>query len=268
MPPIRFHRVADPYGELANFAPYPILLGGARWPTSEHYFQAQKFVGTPHEEEIRTTTSPMVAARKARNRSRPLRPDWERVRNAVMLRAVDAKFSQHPALGALLLGTGDEQLVEHTPKDRYWGDGGDGSGRNQLGRTLMEVRADLRRRAPAVALWRSLLRPGRGWVLFEPDTVVVTADPVEGLVASAVETLARWGPVHPASPQGDFSVSQAEDGATWVISFDHPDILSVLSEEEAAGMAEVVVGLTGRGKRDEAAAKLRVLHVEPGDGSA
>jgi predicted NAD-dependent protein-ADP-ribosyltransferase YbiA (DUF1768 family) len=40
---IRFYSVGDEYGEFSNFAPYPITLGGKRWPTSEHYFQAQKF---------------------------------------------------------------------------------------------------------------------------------------------------------------------------------------------------------------------------------
>jgi hypothetical protein len=33
--------------------------------------------------------------------------------------------------------------VEHTTNDRYWGDGGDGSGKNRLGALLMELRAEL-----------------------------------------------------------------------------------------------------------------------------
>lgn len=40
--PIRFYRTSDPYGCLSNFAAYPIELDGKAWPTSEHYFQAQK----------------------------------------------------------------------------------------------------------------------------------------------------------------------------------------------------------------------------------
>jgi N-glycosidase YbiA len=34
------------------------------------------------------------------------------------------------------------QLVEHTANDSYWGDGGDGSGRNRLGALLEQVRAE------------------------------------------------------------------------------------------------------------------------------
>lgn len=43
----------------------------------------------------------------------------------------------------LLIGTGDARLVEHTDRDSFWGDGGDGRGKNMLGRILMVVRAEL-----------------------------------------------------------------------------------------------------------------------------
>jgi ribA/ribD-fused uncharacterized protein len=62
-----------------------------------------------------------------------------------MRRAVTAKFTQHQELGTLLLSTGEAKIVEHTENDDYWGDGGDGSGKNMLGRILMQVREALRR---------------------------------------------------------------------------------------------------------------------------
>ncbi|EGK11034.1 NADAR family protein [Kroppenstedtia eburnea] len=142
---IRFYRVKEAYGCFSNFAPFPIELKGKTWPTSEHYFQAQKFVGTRWEEVIRLENSPMTAARKGRSRALPLRPDWEDVKDRIMREAVVAKFTQHPDLGQVLLGTEDAVLVEHTANDRYWGDGGDGSGKNRLGEILMEVREQLRR---------------------------------------------------------------------------------------------------------------------------
>jgi ribA/ribD-fused uncharacterized protein len=61
-----------------------------------------------------------------------------------MREALWAKFTQHPELRSLLLSTGDETIVEHTENDNYWGDGGDGSGRNRLGVLLMELREKLR----------------------------------------------------------------------------------------------------------------------------
>jgi hypothetical protein len=144
MDAILFYATRDPYGELSNFAPFPIRLQEKVWPTSEHYFQGQKFAGTRDEEEVRRAGSPMIAARMGRSRSRPLRKDWERVKDQVMLEALRAKFAQHDGLRELLLGTGDARLVEHTSNDRYWADGGDGTGRNQLGELLMKVRSELK----------------------------------------------------------------------------------------------------------------------------
>jgi ribA/ribD-fused uncharacterized protein len=141
---IDFYSTEDPYGEFSNFAGFPIEVDGKTWPTSEHYFQAQKFVGTPHEEELRSIASPMKVARAGRERTRPLRPDWEEAKDDVMRRALRAKFTQHDELRELLLGTGDAELVEHTRNDSYWGDGGDRTGRNMLGKLLMELRAALR----------------------------------------------------------------------------------------------------------------------------
>jgi ribA/ribD-fused uncharacterized protein len=141
---IRFYSVGDAYGEFSNFAAFPITLAGKRWPTSEHYFQAQKFDDARLREKIRKAKTPMIAARLGRDRSAPLRHDWESVKVQIMTEAVLAKFTQHDDLRALLLATEDALLVEHTENDAYWGDGGDGSGKNMLGRVLMRVREQLR----------------------------------------------------------------------------------------------------------------------------
>lgn len=141
---IRFYRVNDAYGEFSNFAPFPIEIDGKSWPTSEHYFQAQKFPGTPHEEAVRLAKSPDAAARMGRNRNLPLRPDWESVKDDVMRKAVMAKFTQHLNLKSQLIATGDAELIEATTSDYYWGCGEQGSGKNMLGHILMSVRTELR----------------------------------------------------------------------------------------------------------------------------
>jgi ribA/ribD-fused uncharacterized protein len=145
---IHFYSASGEYGCFSNFSPHPIMLKGKTWPTSEHYFQAQKYAGTPDEEEVRQANSPMIAARMGRSRKRPLRKDWESVKDSIMLEAVLAKFTQHADLREILLGTGDAKIVEHTENDAYWGDGGDGGGRNKLGRILMDLRRELRSGSP------------------------------------------------------------------------------------------------------------------------
>lgn len=141
---IHFYRTGDPYGELSNFAAFPIDLSGERWPTSEHYFQAQKFLRESDRQDIRVEPSPMRAAKIGRDRSRPIQSEWDAVKDEVMLKALRAKFTQHESLRTLLLGTNDAELVEHTANDRYWADGGDGTGANMLGKLLMQVREELR----------------------------------------------------------------------------------------------------------------------------
>lgn len=141
---INFYSTQGDYGCFSNFSRHSIFLKGKRWPTSEHFFQAQKFAGTDHEEEVRKAKTPSLAANLGRSRKLPLRRDWESVKDQVMLEALRAKFTQHDELKAILLGTGDAKLVEHTERDSYWGDGGDGSGKNRLGLLLMQLREELR----------------------------------------------------------------------------------------------------------------------------
>jgi N-glycosidase YbiA len=134
----------NPYGCFSNFSRHGFELDGVYWPTSEHCFQAQKFVGTSHAEAIRNAPTPKLAAEMGRDRSRPLRSDWEQIKDDVMHRAVLRKFETHPDIQALLLSTGDEMIVENAPGDYYWGCGKDGTGQNKLGQTLIKVRESLR----------------------------------------------------------------------------------------------------------------------------
>lgn len=139
---INFYSVSDQYGEFSNFAPYPIKLKGKVWKTTEHYFQAQKFAGSPQEEKIRKASSPMMAAELGRSRKVRMRKNWDNMRDNVMYEALKAKFTQHEELKTLLLSTADKVLVEHTENDDYWGDGGNGKGKNKLGKLLMKLRAE------------------------------------------------------------------------------------------------------------------------------
>jgi ribA/ribD-fused uncharacterized protein len=143
---IYFYSTRDkPYGCFSNFSPHGFELDGEWWPTSEHYFQAQKFVGTPHAQKIRQASTPMRAAELGRDRRHTLRPDWDQVKDGVMRRAILRKFETHPEIRAMLLATGDDIIVENAPRDYYWGCGADGTGQNMLGKILMEVRETLRR---------------------------------------------------------------------------------------------------------------------------
>jgi len=144
--PIYFYSTRDAYGCFSNFSAHAIELKGKRWPTSEHYFQAQNFAGTEHEELVRLAKTPKQAAEIGRDRSRPLRPDWEQVKDEVMREAVRQKFLTHQDIQKVLLDTGEQELIEATTYDYYWGCGTNKTGKNMLGKILMEIRAEIRDR--------------------------------------------------------------------------------------------------------------------------
>ena len=116
---IEFYSVGEEYGEFSNFAPFPILLRKKKWPTSEHYFQAQKFLSEEDRERVRRAKTPNIAAALGRDRKMKLRKDWEAMKIGIMREALEAKFTQHADLGRLLVSTGSARLVEHTANDDF-----------------------------------------------------------------------------------------------------------------------------------------------------
>jgi len=143
-----------PYGCFSNFARYGFESDGVWWPTAEHFYQAQKFVPTPYAELIRRAETPRRAADLGRAPFPPLRQDWERVKDDVMRLAVQAKFDAHADIREVLLSTGDQDIVENSPTDAYWGRDSTGTGRNMLGTILMEVRGRLRAGSPGSTMAR------------------------------------------------------------------------------------------------------------------
>lgn len=141
--PIYFYSKIEAFAEFSNFAPLGIEMDGLWWPTVEHYFQAQKFHDADYREKIRKANTPKSAKALGRTRKLPLRSDWEEVKVDLMRDAILKKFETHDAARTLLLSTGDEELIENSLNDYFWGGGRTGTGQNMLGRILMEVRTAL-----------------------------------------------------------------------------------------------------------------------------
>lgn len=145
---ISFYSTKGEYGWGSNFYRASIEMDGKVWPTSEHYYQAQKAITYSDKELIRSAESPKEAARLGRTLL--IRDDWVAVRYNVMKVAVRAKFNQHPALARKLMATGDKDIVEWTEgttlADPVWGNAPDKNGNpglNLLGKALMEIREEL-----------------------------------------------------------------------------------------------------------------------------
>ena len=147
---IRFSSQSERYREFSNFSAFPVDFDGLHWPTTEHYYQAQKFTDPDLKTMIRNAPQPLAAKTLADQYRDRMRPDWQAVKDEVMYRAVRRKFELHAPLRALLLSTGDEDIMEAAPHDNYWGSGPDGAGENRLGRIMERIRAELQAAAAAV----------------------------------------------------------------------------------------------------------------------
>lgn len=139
---IKFYKLKDPHGYMGNFWKARFFVYGRWWNNVEAAFQAQK---TPIEEEviaIQNASKPMEARNLGQKCT--LRENWEQIKDIVMYDCVLAKFLQHKDLRDQLVATGDEELIEWSMIDWYWGCGKDETGRNELGKILMRVRQELR----------------------------------------------------------------------------------------------------------------------------
>ncbi len=142
---------------LSNFASYAVEWPTRRgkyadwwattlWPTSEHAYQAARFMQTAPElsEAILLARSAHVARQIAMENQARQHPEWDDIKTGVMYSICNAKLLQHPYVERSLERTGDALIVEDSPTDSFWGWGPDHQGRNELGKIWMDLREALR----------------------------------------------------------------------------------------------------------------------------
>lgn len=139
---IKFYKTKDPYGFMGNFFKARFFIYGRWWSFVEAPYQAEKTSVQSEKDEIWRA----VKANDSRllGQKVTMRPDWDEYKRFVMKECCMAKFLQHPDLRKQLMDTGDEELMEDSPVDWYWGCGADGTGKNVLGQVLMEIREELK----------------------------------------------------------------------------------------------------------------------------
>lgn len=132
------------YAFLSNYSASPFRVDYVLFPTMEHYFQANK--ANNQNDYLRIAYAPTPGEAKRLGRKIQLRPDWEKIKDNIMLTGLRKKFAD-PELRNLLLATGDEELVEGNYwRDTYWGVC-NGVGQNKLGKLLMQVREEIKNNA-------------------------------------------------------------------------------------------------------------------------
>lgn len=128
---------------LSNFSSFAVRYKGRLWMTSEHLYQASKFLdGSPPYLEIYMATSAHDAKQIAdEERHQVFRlKDFDDRKLEIMEMILRLKFDQHEYVRKSLFRTGDVRIVENSPEDSFWGRGQDWNGENHLGRIWMKIR--------------------------------------------------------------------------------------------------------------------------------
>jgi len=135
----------DEYSFLSNFYRCEFIILSTHNPlcvpyrSVEHYYQACKAATSKDHMKIVAASGPGKAKRLGRKVR--MRENWDKIKVEVMMRGLNAKFS-NKELKAKLLNTGNKMLIEGNHwRDTYWGvDLKTGEGQNVLGNLLMNLR--------------------------------------------------------------------------------------------------------------------------------
>lgn len=113
-----------------------------------------------------------------------------------------------------------------------------------------------------VDAWDAMLDSGKLWVLFENGTCVILPDQFSSAPASrAIELIAQYGLFTPGTPSADFDIIVPDNVEGWIITSQHPDIITYVAPGESPDERSPAVGVYGRDKRVQDAIEQRVIHV-------
>lgn len=140
--PILFYSSKDNgYGWLSNFWQAKQEDDNFVYPDNEHYYQSQKANDDVFREWIAYAPTAYLAMQAGRSlRKADMVDSWDSKKDEIMLVGLRMKFTQNEDLKKKLLATGDAELHEDSPTDKYWGM----KGQDVLGKLLMKVREELK----------------------------------------------------------------------------------------------------------------------------
>jgi ribA/ribD-fused uncharacterized protein len=149
---VSFQKTDEEFGGLSNMKgkTFPIKVNNCLIYTSEALYQACRFPDYPEIQlSIISEASPMASKMKAKKyRKTHTRKDFEEIKVEIMRWCLRVKLAHHPfGMGALLMRTGERDIVEISHKDKFWGTVRKKDnphiveGQNILGKLLMELRS-------------------------------------------------------------------------------------------------------------------------------
>jgi ribA/ribD-fused uncharacterized protein len=140
--PLNFYKTfkkTNTYG-FSTFSSHKVMIKDiGEFQTVEAAFQAYKDI--ENKEYIKTLqeTKSGFFASYLGNKQKPTRY-WVDNKIDIMNTILKLKFEQNNEIKNVLLNTGLRQIIYHTSEDDYWGDNGNGTGENNLGKLLTTIR--------------------------------------------------------------------------------------------------------------------------------
>ena len=124
---------------LSNFWLSPVAFCGTVYPSVENAYQAAKFQKI--DREVFISCSPYKA--KMHGQLTITADNWNKEKLGVMTKLLEQKFADGSFLAQKLIDTGKCEIIEgNSWGDTFWGVC-NGEGSNNLGKTIMSIRADL-----------------------------------------------------------------------------------------------------------------------------
>lgn len=127
----RFINYRDYTEGFSNYSDYPVEYNDTIYPNSRAAISTVKLLMDLKENR----TIPLC-----RTPDRKVSKNYYKELCVKMYDILRCKFDQHPELKHNLMNTGLRKIVYRTSEDSFWGDGGDGTGHNYLGKTLYRLR--------------------------------------------------------------------------------------------------------------------------------
>lgn len=134
----------NPYHCLSNFSAHAIDWKGIRFPTTEHVYHWERFVG---EDDLQAliigAKSPREAWQIAQEHKEKQVSHWNEKKVSVMKEILKEKLHQHAEIQTILRQTGSADIIKNVPRDAFWGSGADSRGQNVMGKMWMELREEI-----------------------------------------------------------------------------------------------------------------------------
>ena len=128
---------------LAPFSGHMLEFKGVLYTTVEHAYHCQRYTDTKVMEEIKQARSAYLAWETSQKYKNSQVADFDVKKVEIMEELFKAKISQHADVKEALMQSGDTTIVKHQA-DKFWGDGIDGAGRNEMGKVWMKLRTELK----------------------------------------------------------------------------------------------------------------------------